>query len=136
MMNNTDLEKRLEKIRLEHKPLQSIDPALLSRKVNASIPVVSVPAEQQNTLMPAFYPPAPLQALHLQTLAPQFSNTVYLKTLNDNLILSFAYTESTSQHLSLDEHLADVRVALSANTAKQLFCALAELMDCTILPNP
>jgi hypothetical protein len=72
----------------------------------------------------------------LQAQAPQFCNTISLKTLDNNLWLQFSFLNTKSQHTESTHLPSNSAVVLSSDTAKQLFCALAELFECEILPKP
>lgn len=67
--------------------------------------------------------------------APQFCNVISLKTMEQNLLLQFGFLQSTAPGNEADQVTANSAVVLSSDTAKQLFCALAELFDCEIRPN-
>ncbi len=65
---------------------------------------------------------------------PQFCNVISLKTMEHNLLLQFGFVQSLAEGKETTPPSSDSAIVLSSDTAKQLFCALAELFDCEIRP--
>jgi hypothetical protein len=65
---------------------------------------------------------------------PQFCNTIYLKTIDNNLLIQFGFIHpAEASPETMTDGLKNTLV-LSSDTAKQLFCALAELFECEVNP--
>jgi hypothetical protein len=66
--------------------------------------------------------------------APVFANVIQLKTYETNLFLGFGFTRDAEQSTSGPNYDEQAAIMLNCDTAKQLFCALAELFDCDVRP--
>jgi hypothetical protein len=67
---------------------------------------------------------------------PHFCNVISLKTLDSNLLLQFGFLHPAQPTSEVTPFPSKSTIVLSSDTAKQLFCALAELFECEVRPRP
>lgn len=75
-------------------------------------------------------------SLFSNTSPPHFCNMISLKTLDSNLLLQFGFMHTTQPTSEATPYPSKSTIVLSSDTAKQFFCALAELFECDVRPKP